>query len=56
MWKAALTISAALLLTAVPAFAGNTPQEEANKKTVIELYEKGINQKDFEAAAKYFGP
>jgi predicted SnoaL-like aldol condensation-catalyzing enzyme len=56
MWKAALTISAALLLSAAPAFAGNTPQEEANKKTVIELYEKGINQKDFEAAAKYFGP
>ena len=56
MWKSALTISAALLLSAAPAFAGNTPQEEANKKVVLDLYEKGINQKDFEAAAKDFGP
>jgi predicted SnoaL-like aldol condensation-catalyzing enzyme len=29
---------------------------EANKKTVLEFYEAGLNQKDFEAAAKHFGP
>ncbi|MEA2874883.1 MAG: hypothetical protein QOF14_79 [Hyphomicrobiales bacterium] len=29
---------------------------EANKKTVFEFYEAGLNKKDFEAAAKYFGP
>jgi predicted SnoaL-like aldol condensation-catalyzing enzyme len=29
---------------------------EANKKTVLEFYEAGLNKKDFEAAAKYFGP
>ena len=29
---------------------------EANKKTVQEFYEAGLNKKDFEAAAKYFGP
>ena len=29
---------------------------EANKKIVIDFYEKALNQKDFEAAAKYFGP
>ena len=55
MWKM-LTISAALLMSAAPALAGNTAQEEANKKVVLDLYEKGINQKDFEAAAKNFGP
>ena len=29
---------------------------EANKKVVIDFYEKGLNQKDYEAAAKHFGP
>ena len=56
MWKYVLTISAALLITCAPALAGNTPQEEANKKVVLDLYEKGINQKNFDAAAKDFGP
>ena len=28
---------------------------EANKKTVLEFYEKALNQKDFEAAAQHFG-
>src|SRR5258708_37939737 len=35
--------------------AGGGPQQEANKKTVLEFYEKALNQKDFEAAARYFG-
>jgi predicted SnoaL-like aldol condensation-catalyzing enzyme len=56
MWKHVATISIALLVTGVPAFAGNTAQEQANKKVVLDLYEKGINQKDFEAAAKDLGP
>jgi predicted SnoaL-like aldol condensation-catalyzing enzyme len=55
MWKI-VTLAAAAMLIAAPALAGNTPQEEANKKVVLDLYEKGINQKDFEAAAKNFGP
>ena len=54
MWKIVATVAA--MLIAAPALAGNTPQEEANKKVVVDLYEKGINQKDFEAAAKNFGP
>lgn len=54
MWK--IVLAAAALTFTTPAFAGNTPQEEANKKVVLDLYEKGINQKDFEAAAKNFGP
>ena len=38
-----------------PAY-GADKQEEYNKKTVVEFYEKAINQKDFEAASKYMGP
>ena len=44
------------LVLAMPAAAGNTPQEEANKKTVIDFYDKAINKKDFEAAKVHFGP
>jgi len=29
---------------------------EANKKIVVDFYEKGLNQKDFDDAAKHFGP
>lgn len=44
----------ALLLLGAPAWAG-TPQQEANKKTVLEFYEAAINQKDFDKAAPYIG-
>jgi predicted SnoaL-like aldol condensation-catalyzing enzyme len=30
--------------------------QEENKKTIVDFYEKAINQKDFEAASKYMGP
>jgi len=55
MWKI-VAMAAAAMLIAAPALAANSAQEEANKKVVLDLYEKGINQKDFEAAAKDFGP
>ena len=42
-------------MVAVPVYAGNTAQEEINKKNVLEFYEVYINQKNFEAAAKYIG-
>ena len=42
----------ALLLVAPAAHADMT----ANKKNVVEFYEKAINQKDFDAASKYLGP
>jgi predicted SnoaL-like aldol condensation-catalyzing enzyme len=45
-----------LLALVTPAIAGNTAQEEANKKVVLDFYDKALNQKDFEAAAKHFGP
>src|SRR5947207_1893078 len=46
----------ALAVAAGPAAAADAQQQEANKKAVLEFYEKGLNQKDFEAASKYFGP
>ena len=51
MRKTALVL--ALLVAGLPAYAADP---EANKKVVLDFYEKGLNQKDFEAAAKHFGP
>jgi len=45
-------VVAALLL--IPTAHAADP--EANRKTVLEFYEAGLNKKDFEAASKYFGP
>ena len=45
-------VLAVLFAAAAPAYA----DPESNKKAVLEFYEKGLNQKDFDAAAKYFGP
>ena len=48
-----LALALALLMAApMPAFA----DAEANKKAVLEFYDKALNQKDFDAASKYFGP
>jgi len=46
----------ALLTTPAVGFAADATQQEQNKKTVLEFYEKALNQKDFEAASRYFGP
>lgn len=47
-----------LAVTALSLFAATAQAAdlEANKKTVVDFYEKALNQKDFDAAAKYFGP
>ncbi len=50
----ALLIGAALALGPLVAGADG-PQQEANKKIVVDFYEKAINQKDFEAASKHLG-
>ena len=42
-----------LAMSIMPALAADL---EANKKTVLEFYEAGLNKKDFDAASKYFGP
>ena len=57
MKKASLVFVFIILafMVAVPVFAGNTEQEEINKKNVVAFYEAYINQKDFEAASKYVG-
>ena len=55
MTRLALILAAALALAA-PAAQAAGPQEEANKKVVLDFYEKAINQKNFEAAAVHFGP
>ena len=41
---------------ASPVLAADAATQEANKKTVLEFYEAGLNKKDFEAASKFFGP
>jgi predicted SnoaL-like aldol condensation-catalyzing enzyme len=47
----------ALLIAFAPtAFAADAAQMEANKKAVVEFYDLAINQKNFEAAAKFLGP
>jgi predicted SnoaL-like aldol condensation-catalyzing enzyme len=38
------------------AFPACAADLEANKKSVVDFYEKALNQKDFDAAVKYFGP
>jgi len=47
---------ATMALAASPALAADARQQERDKKTVVDFYEKALNQKDFEAAAKYLGP
>jgi predicted SnoaL-like aldol condensation-catalyzing enzyme len=47
---------AAMALAASPALAADARQQERDKKTVVDFYEKALNQKDFDAAAKYLGP
>ncbi len=48
-----LLLVALALALATPALAADL---EGNKKIVVDFYEKGLNQKDYEAAAKHFGP
>ena len=55
MARIAMILAVALALAA-PAVQAAGPQEEANKKVVLDFYEKAINQKNFEAAAAHFGP
>ena len=46
-------LAALAIALATPALAADP---EANKKIVVDFYEKGLNQRDYDAAAKYFGP
>jgi len=56
MARTALALATAGLVLAAHAASGADAQQlEANKRAVVEFYDKAINQKDFEAASKYFG-
>jgi len=50
-----LTATAAALLLTVSTVSAATPQEEANRKLVLEFYERVLNQKDADAATQYIG-
>src|SRR5262245_53079217 len=52
----AVLAAACIAGAATLAKAGNTPHEEANKKTVIALYEAALNKMDYEESEKYLGP
>ena len=56
MIRSILALAAAFALTALAADAAHAQtQQEANKKIVVDFYDKALNQKDFEAASKYLG-
>lgn len=50
-----LLLAAALVALASAALAADAKQMEENKKTVAAFYDAVLNQKDFDAAAKYLG-
>jgi len=50
-----MKFTVAVLAAALFASTANAADLERNKKNVVDFYEKGLNQKDFAAAAKYFG-
>jgi len=56
MLRLILIAAAAAFAFAPAAPAADAQQMEANKKAVIAFYDAAINQKDFEAAAKFIGP
>ncbi|MGB6543517.1 MAG: nuclear transport factor 2 family protein [Xanthobacteraceae bacterium] len=51
-----LILAAAVIAFAPAAFAADAKQMEENKKAVTAFYDAAINQKDFDAAAKFIGP
>jgi len=51
-----LILAAAVVALAPAAQAADAKQMEENKKAVLEFYDLAINQKNFEAAAKFIGP
>lgn len=49
-------LALAAVLSLVAATAAHAADPATNKKVVLDFYEKALNQKDFDAAAKHFGP
>src|SRR3954469_16956838 len=48
-------LAMAVLALSLQAVYAQDAKLERNKKAVLDFYEKGLNQKDFEAASKHFG-
>jgi predicted SnoaL-like aldol condensation-catalyzing enzyme len=48
-------LALAAVLSFVAATAAQAADPATNKKVVLDFYEKALNQKDFDAAAKHFG-
>lgn len=53
---AAAACVAAVLVMQSPVQAKDATMESNNKRVVLEFYEKGLNQKDADAAIAYLGP
>jgi predicted SnoaL-like aldol condensation-catalyzing enzyme len=53
--RLALAVLVVVALVPRPGAAADAAQQEANKKAVVEFYDKAINQKDFGAASAYLG-
>ncbi|MBR0859350.1 nuclear transport factor 2 family protein [Bradyrhizobium liaoningense] len=54
--SAAMVVASALMLSLASGTAiAASAQEEANRKTVLAFYEKGLNQKDADGALAYVG-
>jgi len=51
-----LILAAAVMALAPAAHAADQRQMDENKKAVVEFYDAAINQKNFDAAAKFLGP
>ena len=56
MLRVVRTLALVTVLIGAPLGAAAQSPQEANKKIVVEFYDKAINQKDFEAASKFLGP
>ena len=51
-----LLIAVTVIAFAPAVYAADQKQMDQNKKAVVEFYDLAINQKNFEAAAKFLGP
>ena len=51
-----LILAAAVMAFVPAAHAADQRQMDENKKAVVEFYDAAINQKNFDAAAKFLGP
>jgi hypothetical protein len=56
MTRLSVLAGLAFAISAVPALAETPTQIEANKHAVLGFYQAALNDKDFDAAAKFLAP